>query len=612
MHQDVLPKTRDIDPILLAVLSNRFSAIVREMTNTLLRTARSAVLAVVRDFSCSIVTADNRLLTSGEGVPVHVFGSHLQTRAMCDLHEDLRPGDAFLHNDPYLGNTHTADHMILVPVFVDGEHLFTTCAKAHQADAGNSIPSTYHAAARDVYEEGGLVFPCVRVQRDYEDVRDVIAMCRSRIRVPDQWYGDYLAAIGAARIGERRLQELVARYGKETIRAFVEEWFRYSERRMVEAIRALPSGTLVREGMYDPFPPVLPDGLRIRVEVRIDAEAGRIEVDLRDNPDCLDCGLNQSVACATSNALNGVFNCLDPDVPHNAGSFSRIDVLLRENCVVGIPRFPHSCSMATTNIADRLVNITQSAFAELGDGYGLAEGAVGMGAGAAVISGRDRRFGGAPYINQEWVVVNGGPATPVSDGWVNYGLPVVGGLMYRNSVEVDESKYPILFRSMRLVAGGGGAGRFRGAPGAEVVYGPRHEPMTVVVSCDGQHFPPRGVRGGDDGPTASTWKIARDGSETKLPGVVQLVLEPGECVRGVDAGGGGYGDPLERDPARVLRDVRERWETPERARERYGVVLVGSPDDDSLAVDAAASERLRAELRARRATPATESRTEAE
>jgi N-methylhydantoinase B len=606
VEQQALPKAREIDPILLAVLSNRLAAIVREMSNTLLRTARSAVLAVVRDFSCSIVTADNRLLAPGEGVPVHIFGSHLQTQAMCDLHrEDLAPGDAFLHNDPYLGNTHTADHMILVPVFVDGEHLFTTCAKAHQADCGNSIPSTYHAAARDVYEEGGLVFPCVRVQRGYADLRDIIAMCRARIRVPEQWYGDYLAAIGAARIGERRLQELVARYGKETIRAFVEEWFRYSERRMTEAIRALPSGTLTREGMYDPFPPILPDGLRMKISIRIDAEEGRIEVDLRDNPDSLDCGLNQSVACATSNAMNGVFNALDPDVPHNAGSFSRISVRLRENCVLGIPRFPHSCSMATTNIGDRLVNMAQSAFAALGDGHGLAEGAVGMGAGAAVISGKDRRFGGAPFINQEWVVVNGGPATPVTDGWVNYGLPVAAGLMYRNSVEVDESKYPVLFRSLRLIPGGGGAGRFRGAPGAEVAYGPRHEPMTVVVSCDGQHFPPRGVRGGDDGPCAATFKVDRDGRQTKLPGVVQLVLEPGECIRGVDAGGGGYGDPLERDTARVLQDVRERWETRERARDRYGVVLVDGTEDGALEIDATATTRLRAELRAARGADAS-------
>ena len=272
-----------------------------------------------------------------------------------------------------------------------------------------------------------------------------------------------------------------------------------------------------------------------------------------------------------------------------------MNVKLREGCVTGVPEFPHSCSMATTNIADRIVNATQAAFAKIGDGSGLAEGGLGMGAGAAVISGKDWRFGDSAYINQEWLLVNGGPATPTTDGWLNYGLPVAGGLMYRGSVEVDESKYPMLFRSLRVIPGGGGAGRFRGAPGAEVIYGPRRDPMTVVVSCDGQHNPPAGVRGGHAGPPAATYKIDREGGETKLPGVVECVLGPGEWIRGVDTGGGGYGEPLERDPERVRRDVLESWETEDRARDIYGVVLSGTIEEETLVVDDEATRTLRAE-----------------
>ena len=587
-----IPPTREFDPILMAVLANRLNAIVREMSNTLLKTARSAVLAVVRDFSCSIVTGDNRLLCPGEGLPVHIFGSSLQSQSMCDLHPDLAPGDAFLHNDPYLGNTHPADHMVMAPVFVDGVHLFTTCAKAHQADCGNSIPSTYHAYAKDIYEEGALIFPCVRVQKDYRDVGDIIRMCKRRIRVPEQWYGDYLAEIGAARIGERRLTELTRRYGAETLQAFIAEWFAYSERRMVDAIKKMPPGKLSNTTVYDPLPPILPEGLPIRVDIAVDTDTGYIDVDLTHNADNMAFGLNESVACATSNAMCGVFNCMDPDVPHNAGSFARVRVHLREGCITGIPKFPHSCSMATTNIGDRIVNVTQAAFAAIGDGHGLAEGAIGMGAGAGVISGDDWRRGG-PFINQEWLITNGGPATPTTDGWLNYGLPVAAGLMYRGSVEVDESKYPILIKHLRVIAGGGGAGRFRGAPGSEIVYGPRHDPMMVVISCDGQVNPPQGVRGGHAGPPAATYKINRDGSREKLPGVVECRLEPGEWVQGFDAGGGGYGDPLARDPERVRRDVAERWETLERAREVYGVILSGDADTDSLSVDRAATLRER-------------------
>ena len=592
MTQPAQP-TEALDPVLLSVLSNRLDGIVREMSNTLLKAARSAVIAVARDFSCAICTGDNQLLATAEGLPVHIFGSHLQTRAMTELHDDLAEGDAFLHNDPYLGNTHPADHAVIVPVFIDGEHMFSALAKGHQADIGNSIPSTYHAAAKDVYEEGSLIFPCVRVQHDYEMVDDVIRMCRRRIRVPEQWYGDFLAELGAARIAERRLKELCAKYGKETIKTFIREWFDYSERRIVQAIRDLPKAEVEAEGAHDPFEPFLPDGIPIKVELRIDPDEGRVTIDLRDNIDCVDCGLNESEACAINNVVAGFFNCLGPEIPHNGGSFRRVDVLLRDGCVVGRPSFPHSTSMATTNVADRLVNITHSAMARLGDGYGLAEGGSAMGAGTAVISGNDFRRGGDPYVNQLTMVVNGGPAGPKADGWVTYVLPVVSGLMYRDSVELAEVKHPMIFESVRLLPGTGGAGRYRGGPASEVVYGPREDPMTVIIPCDCQINPARGAQGGRDGTPAVQFKVGANGDQTVLPNVVQLALQPGEMIRGLDAGGGGYGDPMERDPERVRMDVARGWETPERAREIYGVVLTGERESDSLRVDWAATEALR-------------------
>jgi N-methylhydantoinase B len=148
--------------------------------------------------------------------------------------------------------------VILVPVFWEGRHVFTAAAKAHQADCGNAQPTTYMPYARDVYEEGSLIFPAVRVQRGYEDIRDIIRMCRRRIRVPDQWYGDYLAMVGAARIGEARLNDLCAKYGSEVLERFVEEWFDYSERRIAHVISQMQHdcGT----GQDDPFGP-LPESL---------------------------------------------------------------------------------------------------------------------------------------------------------------------------------------------------------------------------------------------------------------------------------------------------------------------------------------------------------------
>lgn len=574
----------NLDPVLLAVISNRLDSIVREMTNTLLRSARSAVIAMSRDFSCCVVTGNHELLATAEAAPVHVFGTHLQAEAMAELHPDFSEGDAFLHNDPYLGNTHPADHTILVPVFFEGEHLFTAMAKAHQADIGNSIPTTYHAAAKDVYEEGALIFPCVKIQQDYQDNDDIIRMCRRRIRVPDQWYGDYLAAIGAARIGERRLQALAEQYGRDVIKQFIQEWFDYSERRMVSEIEKLPKQRLENKTQHDPIPGVVPDGIPIKVVVELDPDEAMVDIDLRDNIDCLPCGLNESMACAMNNVMTGVFNCLEYDIPHNAGTFRRIRVHLRENCVVGIPRFPHSCSVATTNVGDRLVNATQSAFAEIAEGWGLAQGNTALGIGAGVVSGTDSRKGDKPYVNQMFLMGGGGPASPQSDGWINLLIPVGAGLLYRDSVELDEQKYPLMVKGVRLMPNSGGAGKYRGAPGTEVIYGPRDKPMQVVAAPDGWQSPPKGVRGGTSGTCSADHVLHTDGSETKVEGFLNIELKPGEYVRGRDCGGGGYGNPLERDVSRVGHDVAEKWITQSHAEAVYGVVFkAGSMEVDEQA-----------------------------
>ena len=234
-----------------------------------------------------------------------------------------------------------------------------------------------------------------------------------------------------------------------------------------------------------------------------------IDIDLRDNIDCVPAGFNESRTCAISSVIIGVFNQLPRPVPHNEGSFRRIRVHLRENCVAGIPRHPTCCSVATTNVADRLINITQAAFADLGEGYGLAEGAVGSGPGFGVISGADSRRGDADYINQVYFASSGGPAAPSEDGWLFYGIPVCAGLMYRDSIEVAEQKYPILIDEVRLQADSEGAGRYRGAPGSRIAFGPTDRPMTVAYVIDGHYDPPRGVLGGGDAAAARRGQARR-------------------------------------------------------------------------------------------------------
>lgn len=563
---------RPIDGAGLAVVAHRFEAIARKMAHTLHRTGRSGLINTARDLSCCIVTAGHELLTEAESLPSHVLvGPDLMSRCMVEFHPALRRGDAFLHNSPYHGNSHAADHTILVPVVDDdGVHRFTVFAKAHQADIGNAMPTSYTGAARDVYAEGALIFPAVQVQRDYADIDDIVRMCRMRIRVPNQWWGDYRALVGAARIGEREILALGAELGWDRLEQHARDWFDYSEQRMAAALRRLPSGTVTRSSTHDPFPGTPPEGVTIKVTVTVDSEEGRVEVDLRDNADCLPNGMNVTQANASSAALIGIFSSLGDVVPRNAGSYRRITVHLRENCCVGIPRHPASCSLSTTNLASKIGNATQTAIAELADGFGLAESGTIVPASMAVISGCDPRYGNAPFINSLFLMHTGGPGAPHADAWLTTVHIGDLGLCYLDSVELDELRYPIRVIRRGIEPDTEGAGRQAGAPAGFCEYEAVGTTVEAWFASDGTVNPPLGVRGGKPGGPSGQWKRDASGRVEAVAPCGGVVLGPGEALVSRCCGGGGYGDPLARDRALVQDSVHEGWISPERARTVYG------------------------------------------
>jgi N-methylhydantoinase B len=580
--------TSQLDGVRAAVLTSRMDAIVRAMANTLLRTARSGIINTAHDFSCCILTTDPALLAMAQSLPIHVMcGPDVTCGVMTRHHPELRNGDAFLHNSPYEGNSHAADHAILVPVLDDeGRHRFTVYAKGHQADCGNSLATTYMAAARDVYEEGALIFPMVKIQQDYHDNEDIVRMCEARIRAPEQWRGDYMALVGAARIGERRLRDLAYEFGWDALEEYAKQWFDYSEHLMTRAIAELPAGAAEETTRHDPFPGV-PDGVVVRVRVEVRPDAGTIEIDLRDNPDCLPCGLNLTEATARTAAMIAVFNSLPVEVPHNGGSFRRVTVHLREGSCVGVPRHPFSCSVATTGLANRTGGAVQRAFARLGDGIGMAESGVILNPALGVISGIDPRDGRA-FVNQLMLGHAGGPAGPTYDGWLTIGDHGAGGVVRLDSVEMDELQYPIVVRSRIVEMDSEGAGRRRGAPGTRIEYGPHGCNMTVLYASDGSFFPTQGAAGGGDGCLAWQQKIKPDGVVEDLPVSGEILVREGERLLSRTSGGGGYGDPRTREPERVAHDVREGWVSCERAHDIYAVALHANG-----AVDEASTEALR-------------------
>jgi N-methylhydantoinase B len=416
-------------------------------------------------------------------------------------------------------------------------------------------------------------------------------MCRRRIRVPETWYGDHLAAVGAARVGERRVQEFFAKYGVALTRRFIRDWFDYSERITIKAIGQYASGTVSCEVRHDPVEPVLPEGLLVRATYTLDAEAGLITVDQRDNPDCLDAGMNLTEATAFMGTAQGIFNCLG-EVPYNSGTLRRIRILLRDGCCVGIPRHPHSCSCGTAPMVDLLVNMAQYAMAQLGDG-GMSEGNWSNSGGAATISGYDRRRD-QKFVDQIFLMGGGGPATRMSDGMAYYLIPPGAGLLYRDSVEINEQRFPFLIRCMRTIPDSCGAGTHRGGPGTELIYGPRFDAMGAINITNGQVSVPRGVRGGGNGSLGGNEVWRRDGTREVMPAFMRLTMQPGDMLRALDQGGGGFGPPTRRDPQRVLRDVEDQLISLDSALSIYGVIFTGTLDDDTLAVDAAATEAERA------------------
>ena len=586
-------RTRDV--VSLAVMTNRMEGVVRKMTSTLFRTARSTVLNTARDFSCCVVTANHELLVMGESLPIHVIsGPDLTSRWLERFHPHPRRGDAFIHNSPYHGNSHAGDHCIVVPV-IDGEgrRRATALVKAHMADIGNSEPTTLTATARDVYEEGALIFPCVKIQEDYRDVEDVIRMCMARIRVPEDWYGDYLGMIGAARVGERELLKVGEEVGWDTFDRYVEDWFDYSEERIRATIRTLPAGRRTGHDIHDAVPlRGVEEGVRLEASVTVDPEAGEIEIDLRNNPDCLPCGLNLTESTSNTSALIGVFNSIDHTVPRNAGSARAVRVLLRENCCVGIPVHPASCSMATSGIAERMAGVVQRTMAEFRDGMGMASTGPECPPAVAGLSGRDPRHGDAPFVDMMILGNSGGAGHAHGDGWMTNGETSDGGSMMRDSTEVLELLRPIRVWADRLVPDTEGAGRFRGAPSLYIEYGPVDTELEVLYAADGTVNPALGARGGEAGALCRPFMRRADGEVVGLEAWARVVLKPGETIISISSAGGGYGPPLERDAERVRRDVAEGWVGRERARATYGVAL--SADGS---VDKPATHELRDSLK---------------
>ncbi|MFQ5874053.1 MAG: hydantoinase B/oxoprolinase family protein, partial [Dehalococcoidia bacterium] len=390
-----MKEKKELDPITFGVIANRFDSITRTMLNTMQRTARTTALSVARDFSASILTPQADLVFIAEGIPIHVMTSHWAVKPVLELFDDIAPGDLYINNAPYWGNSHHGDYTHFVPVFNEGKLVVWLVLRVHQGDCGCAEPTSYLPWAPDLYWEG-IHWPVVRFQRDCKDVKDVIRIARERIRAPDLWYGNYLATVGGLRVGEREIIKLCQRFDNDVVEQFLDQWLDYGDRRMEQEIRSLPKGTWVATTKTDPQP-YAPEGIPLKMTLTIDPDDAKIIVDLRDNPDQVPGGINLTHANSAGTTLAGIFFCLDNTIPHNTGAYRHIEVLLREGCICGIPIHPAGTSTATTYIAERCANLSLNCMAQAAPHKGAAEGPF-IDRGIDVISGYDHRYENRYYI----------------------------------------------------------------------------------------------------------------------------------------------------------------------------------------------------------------------
>ena len=599
LEMDTQEHTQPFDPVLFAVLRSRMDAIASEMEKTLLVTGRNPIVYSAKDFSCALLSAEGEVTSMVECLPIHAVTLSPALQAIIAAFDDIEEGDLFAMNSPYHGNSHVGDLCMFAPCFYDRRLICWIVAKCHTIDSGAYLPTNLDPLSKDIYEEG-LHLPPVRFYRKYTELKDVTGIWLTNVRYPKQYRGDFLAQVGAVRLGERRATEVCQKYGDHTVTRFLQEYLDYSDRRMTEEIRSLPSGTWSDEALSEKYAGMLPDGALLKLAMRIDPRAATITFDLSDMPDQVAGGINLSESCSRGSCVIGTMACLDPTLPRNDGVYRHIKVIQREGSIAGKPQWPASTSLATVGISDEICNLVFRLWEQVRPGMGHGGTCYAPGV-HAVASGTDFRRNHAAFGHSYFLAAcSGGGGSKGVDGYAYMAANAAMGGNHTESIEVHELKVPDIIWENRIIPDSGGAGQWRGGVASTQLVQPRKTQLTIIPWGTGHTSAPHGISGGEPGRLADHWIIdfATGEKVEHLANLGRYVCKEDQAWYGWRNGGGGYGDPLKRDPERVKDDARDGFISLEAARTTYGVVLDTEPE--LFAVDYPATERLRRELASKR------------
>ena len=558
-----------IDPITLEVVRETLSSIVREMRVTLVRTAYSSILYEGEDFSCVLMDRDAQIIamSRGQDHPLHIVPISWSMRAVRErFGDDIHPGDVFLHNDPYTGGTHLNDVAMIYPVFIEGELLVFPVVRAHWGDVGGMSPGSLSGQVTEIYQEG-IRIPPIKVFERGRPNDAALEVIFGNVRVPGDREGDFRAMLGTCRKAAERVEALATRYGRREVSRIVTELLDRAEARMVSRIRELPAGDYryeaYLEGGRDRLEP-----LRVHATVSIRGDA--ITVDLTGTAPQTAGPTNVGPAMAPTGAFTILKSFLDPGGDINSGAFRPLSVITPEGTIVNARR-PAPCGgMVEVKycVESAVMGALSQAMA------GKVTGDLKGGGNHCYVGGHDPRTGDT-FIFYEYPA-GGTGAFDGGDGSNAVRAFTESDITSIQPVEAIEQKYPLRVERCALRPDSGGHGRWRGGLGLVREVRLLAPTAQLSVLAEKSLLPPYGVCGGLAG-APNRFRVRRDGvavDPSPVPGKVSAFpLAAGDVVLMESSGGGGYGDPLDRDPALVLADVAAGVITPATAEGIYGVVF---------------------------------------
>lgn len=582
-----------VDPITAEVIRGAMETIAFEMAVHVSLTAVTPILNQSNERNASILDADGRLAAISVGVPQLMLTSRGPVRFALETYgkDGFRPGDILAGNDPYHGGGHLPDWNVFAPVIHEGELVLFASIQCHHADTGGETPGGYCVSAMDVWAEG-FRCPVIKLAEAGQEKEDLLYLLQTNNRVPT-FSADLHAQMGAARLGAQRLGEVVAEYGPETVRAAVDYSIQLTERRLREEIASWPDGTWEAESCIEHDTLGNQD---IRVHCKATIEGEKLTLDYTGSDDRQFLTTNGTLANTRGMILSQLVTMFDPTIPKNDGLFSAFEMVIPENtCINPSPTRPVSAGThhPGVEVSEALCVALSQAVPE------RCQPQIYKTAIPTIIFGTNPETGDFFVDHSVDSLATCAAASPSGDAWG--GIPTAFGNLVLATAEVNESLLPHRQLSRDLMPDSGGPGRWRGQPGSRYVKEVT-APCSVYTWVIGMRYPAMGLNGGMPG--SKTKLVLRAGGEHEYEvdhTAFYVEHQPGERIVLDYAGGGGWGDPLDREPERVLDDVWDEFVSIEGAARDYGVVITGSLEDLTLALDHGATEQLREEMRAARA-----------